>query len=74
MSRFKNYGLWIAVASLLFMILRDAGIEITKEKYDGYVNSILYLLILLGIINDPTNGKGFEDEIKRKSNNRHELY
>jgi uncharacterized membrane protein len=62
MKRFKNYGLWVAVAALVGMILQDAGVSITPEKYDAYVNAILTVLVLAGIVNNPTSGRGFKDE------------
>jgi uncharacterized membrane protein len=62
MKRFKNYGLWVAVAALVGMILQDAGVSITPEKYDGYVDAILTVLVLAGIINNPSSGRGFRDE------------
>jgi uncharacterized membrane protein len=62
MKRFKNYGLWVAVAALVGMILQDAGFSITPEKYDAYVNAILTVLVLAGIVNNPTSGRGFRDE------------
>jgi uncharacterized membrane protein len=62
MKRFKNYGLWVAVAALIGMILQDAGVSITPEKYDAYVNAILTVLVLAGIVNNPTSGRGFRDE------------
>jgi uncharacterized membrane protein len=62
MKRFKNYGLWVAVAALVGMILQDAGVSVTPEKYDGYVDAILTVLVLAGIINNPSSGRGFRDE------------
>jgi uncharacterized membrane protein len=62
MKRFKNYGLWVAVAALVGMILQDAGVSITPEKYDAYVNTILTVLVLAGIVNNPSSGRGFRDE------------
>ncbi|MBU5211089.1 holin [Heyndrickxia oleronia] len=66
MKRFKNYGLWVAVAALVGMILADAGFNITPEKYDGYVTSILTVLVLAGIISNPSKGKGFTDKNDEK--------
>lgn len=62
MSRLKNYGLWVAVSSLVLMILQDSGVPITPEKYQAYSDIIFTILILLGIINNPTSGKGFKDK------------
>jgi uncharacterized membrane protein len=62
-NRYKNYGLWISISSLIFLFLQEIGIQITPEKFDVYVNMILGILILLGIINNPeTKNKGFGDD------------
>lgn len=62
-NRLRNYGLWISVASLVFMILQNSGIQITPETWNLYVNAILGILILLGIINNPTtDNPGFGDD------------
>jgi uncharacterized membrane protein len=62
-NRYKNYGLWISISSLIFLFLQETGIQITPEKFDVYVNMILGILILLGIINNPeTKNKGFGDD------------
>ncbi|MCM3790713.1 holin [Domibacillus indicus] len=63
-NRFKNYGLWVAVAALGGMVLQDAGIVTAPEKYDAYVNIGLTILIAAGIINNPSNGSGYKDEEK----------
>jgi uncharacterized membrane protein len=62
MERFKNYGLWLSMSSLTFMLLQDAGVHITPEKYEAYVNSILTILITLGIISNPKEGKWYQDK------------
>lgn len=62
-NRLRNYGLWISVASLSFMLIQEFGVQITPEKWELYINSILGILILLGIINNPTtNNRGFGDD------------
>lgn len=61
MERFKNYGLWLSVASLLLMVLQDAGVNITQEKFNAYVQAILGILVLLGIVSNPKEGKWFND-------------
>ena len=61
MKRWQNYGLWVAVASLLFMIVQDLGFHVTPEKWDAYVDLILGILIMLGIISNPKEGKWFSD-------------
>lgn len=62
MDRFKNYGLWLSVASLLLMVLQDAGVNITPEKFNAYVQAILGILVLLGIVSNPKEGKWYQDK------------
>jgi uncharacterized membrane protein len=62
MSRFKNYALWIAIAAVAGMALVDFGVIPNTELFDSYVEKILYILILAGVINNPTSGTGFKDE------------
>lgn len=61
MSRFKNYGLWLALAALGGLILNDAGL-VGPEKYQEYVDMILAVLVAAGIISNPSNGKGFGEQ------------
>lgn len=58
-SRFKNYGLWIALFALLNLFLTDSGIII--EHYQQYVDLIMYILIAVGIVINPSLGTGFKD-------------
>lgn len=60
MERFKNYGLWLALAALGGLILNDAGL-VAPEKYQQYVDMIFAVLIAAGIINNPASGNGFKD-------------
>lgn len=60
-NRFRNYVLWVAVAGIAGMALVDFGVIPTTEVFDNYVDKILYVLILAGVINNPSNGNGFKD-------------
>jgi uncharacterized membrane protein len=62
-NRLKNYGLWTSLAALVFMILQNSGVSILPEDWNSYVNSILGILILLGIVSNPdTENSGFQDD------------
>jgi uncharacterized membrane protein len=61
-ERLRNYGLWVSIASLLFMIVQDLGLHITPEKWNAYVDLILGILVMLGIISNPKEGKWFSDD------------
>jgi uncharacterized membrane protein len=62
MKRFKNYGLWLAVASLGLIVAQAFGLTIAEDKYNEVVNAVLTVLVLAGVINNPTSGTGFKDE------------
>ncbi|APH05155.1 hypothetical protein [Bacillus weihaiensis] len=59
MVRWKNYGLWVAIASVLYMLINDLGLQIDLTKWETYVSSILGILVTLGIISNPEDGRGF---------------
>lgn len=64
-KRLKNKGLWVAVAAFVGMILQDMGVPFTPEKYQTYVDAILGLLVLAGILNNPSIGKGYSDKTSK---------
>lgn len=61
MERLKNYGLWLAVAALVLLVLQMFGIQIAEDKYNEVVNAVLTVLVLAGVVNNPSNGTGFKD-------------
>lgn len=58
-NKYKNYGLWLALFSLVGLILRDSGLM--PESYGEYVELILYILIALGVVSNPSMGNGYSD-------------
>jgi uncharacterized membrane protein len=63
MSKWKNYGLWVSIASLVLLILQQLplGIVIDIGKYSEVVNLVLSILVAAGVISNPTSGKGYLD-------------
>lgn len=62
-NRLKNYGLWTSIAALVFLIIQNSGVPILPEQWDVYVNSILGIFVLLGIISNPdTEDPGYKDD------------
>jgi phi LC3 family holin len=62
MKRFKNYALWVALASLGLLVAQSFGLEVAADKYNEIVNAILTVLVLAGVVNNPTSGTGFKDD------------
>lgn len=65
-NKFKNYGLWIALFSLLGFVLRDTGLLF--PSYGEYVDLIMYILIALGVVSNPSLGKGYTDVVNKRGN------
>ncbi|MFT4415841.1 hypothetical protein ACLM5H_18435 [Fredinandcohnia humi] len=61
--KWKNYGLWVSIASILYMVFRDLGVQIDLTSWETYVTAILGVLATLGIISNPEKGKGYFDRI-----------
>ncbi|MGM9925217.1 MAG: holin [Bacillus sp. (in: firmicutes)] len=61
MNRWKNYGLWVAVAAFILLVLQTVGVEVVPDRYNELVNSLLTILVLAGIINNPSIGTGYKD-------------
>ena len=71
LSRFKNYGLWVSILALIPMILSAFGVKIIPEEYQAIANTILSILVALGIISNPTTEAKWyiDDNDKNNTNN-----
>jgi uncharacterized membrane protein len=61
-SRWRNYALWVSIASLIGIFVQDAGL-LAPDKYDEYVKAIFAVLTAAGVIVNPSLGKGVRDEV-----------
>ena len=69
-SRFKNYGLWVSILALIPMILNAFGVKVVPEEYQAITNTILTILVALGIINNPTTQcKWYVDDGSKEEKN-----
>ena len=65
-SRLRNYGLWVSIFAFVPMVLQAFGIKMFSS-YNDIVNSFLGILVLLGLINNPTTlAKWYLDDKKKK--------
>ncbi|MGY0692999.1 holin [Virgibacillus sp. FSP13] len=62
--KWKNYGLWVALGSLVVMLANDA-FNVAPSVSEPYVDAVLTILIAGGIISNPSKTKGFKDKRKR---------
>ncbi|GGE64359.1 hypothetical protein [Priestia taiwanensis] len=60
-EKLKNRGLWVALFSLLGMILMDTVPHFDIGRYEQYVDLFLVILVAAGVISNPSAGKWFMD-------------
>ncbi len=68
-NKWRNGGLWVALASALLIAAQAIGalfgFSIDGEmsaKIMTAVNAVLGVLVVLGIVSNPSNGNGFKDK------------
>lgn len=57
--RFKNKATLLAIAGTLILLAQQLGLKL-PDNIEDVVNTVLTLLVLLGVINDPTTA-GLKD-------------
>lgn len=60
-ERLKNVGFWVSIISAVFVILGAFGVEIGGETASNVINGVCSALMLLGVVSDPTSGRGYLD-------------
>jgi phi LC3 family holin len=68
MNKWRNKGLWVALVSTLLLATQAIGtifgFEVTDEtisKVMVAVNSVLSVLVVAGVVSNPSQGSGFKD-------------
>lgn len=67
-SRFRNYGLWISVFALIPMVLHAFGFDVLPDNYQEITSAILSILVMLGILSNPTTDCKWYIDDKNKCN------
>lgn len=57
--RFKSWALWISIAALVVFCVKEFGGVDISDTVDGFMNVLLPVLVAFGIVNNPTDRKGF---------------
>ena len=62
-NRLQSKVVWVSVASLVLLILKNYGLldnlGLTVESYNEIVDSIVAILVLFGILNNPNSKDNF---------------
>lgn len=61
MSKWRNYGLWLSIAAFIPMLLKAFNIDVLPGNYDDLVTAFLGILVLAGVISNPTDGNWYKD-------------
>lgn len=61
-NKYKNYSLWLSCAAFFAMVCQTTRIITLPANYNDLVNAFLGILILLGIISNPSQGTGYSDK------------
>ncbi|WP_195989984.1 hypothetical protein [Clostridium sp. D53t1_180928_C8] len=71
LTRLNNKGTIISLAALIVSLLCQFGLNIDSDRILGIVQTICSILILLGLLNDPTENTnayipGLSDKLIKK--------
>lgn len=65
-NKFKNYGLWVSIFSLIGIIMGNYGlysmVGLTQDSFKQIVDGVLGILVLAGVISNPSVGTGYSDK------------
>jgi len=62
MNRFKNVGLYVSIFAFIPLLLKGFGLDVLPANYNEIVSAFLGILVLAGILSNPSAGKGFTDK------------
>lgn len=63
-SKLGNYGFWISLTSAVVVFLQSIGVKIDNEIACQVVGSFCSILVVLGIVSNPSIGRGYVDKPK----------
>jgi len=68
-NKWRNYGMWVSIVAAVLLVAQASGdlfgFTLTEElntKIMALAVAVLGLLVLLGIISNPKEGKGYKDD------------
>lgn len=68
-GRFRNYGLWLSILAFILLLLEGFGLKVLPGNYDEIIKALLSILVLAGVISNPTTeSKWYLDDDKENKN------
>ncbi len=65
-NRLTNYNFWISIASASLLILRAFDVKMDIANINEIVTAVLGLLVMIGIVNDPTRSSKDDQNTTQK--------
>lgn len=66
---FRNYGVWVSIFALIPLIAESLGFNLIPENYSQIVTGVLSILVMLGVVSNPTTeNKSYLDDRKKCAN------
>ena len=53
-ARFKNKTFWVALMSAIVVLTQQLGLDIFPDNIMEIVNTVLMILVILGVVVNPT--------------------
>ena len=66
-NRLTNYNFWISIASASLLILRAFDVKMDIANINEIVTAVLGLLVMIGIVNDPTRSSKDDQKTTQKN-------
>lgn len=67
-ARFRNKTFWLALISAIVLLTQQLGLEVLPENIMDIANTALMILVILGIVIDPST-QGLLDTYKGRDEN-----
>ena len=72
-SKLGNYGFWMSLTGAIVVFLQSMGVKIDNEIASEVVGAFCSILVVLGIVSNPSVGRGYIDKLKTKKENKSEI-
>ncbi|MDK0982918.1 holin [Clostridium perfringens] len=64
LTKMRNKGLWVSFFALIPLICQGFGWDFLPKNYNDIINSILSILVMAGLLNNPNEGAWYTSDKK----------